>query len=49
VTGGWWPFGAGILGALYAASLPYVGWLVLEAHRIRRDARDEPASRTAAS
>lgn len=38
MTGFSWQAVAVALGALYATSLPFSGWLVLEAHRIRKAA-----------
>lgn len=38
MTGLLWQTAEIVVGALYAASLPFSGWLVWEAHRIRRDA-----------
>jgi len=41
VTAFWLQAAGIIVGALYLASVPFSGWLVWEAHRIRRDARSD--------
>lgn len=34
--GPWWHAAIVVVGTLYAASFPFSGWLIWEAHRIKR-------------